>query len=85
MSGIPTNNFGADIVLPHLAENKRVDLPLQRFFQCDSPVEDRSDCFRELSMAQMEDNAGPSAHRSLVTASTLHLLFYPCFPSFHHA
>jgi hypothetical protein len=93
MSGIPTNNFGADIVLPHLAENKRVDLPLQHFFHCDSLVEDRSDCFRELSMARMEDNAGlhtiPSlqpAHCTPITYRTcqLSILFYPCFPSFHY-
>ena len=93
MSGIPTNNLGADIVLPHLAENKRVDLPLQHFLQCDSLVEDRSDCFRELSMAQMEDTAGlhtiPSlqpAHCTLITYSTyqLSILFYPCFRSFRY-
>ena len=86
MSGIPTNNFDANIVLPHLAENKRVDLPLQHFFQCDSLVEDRSDCFRELSMAQMEDNAGlhtiPSlqpAHCTLITCSTCQIARFSSF------
>ena len=47
-----------------------MDLPFQHFFYCDSLVKGRSDCFRELSMAQMEGHA-VMLHENMAMADTL--------------